>query len=106
MMGYCWRTSAAASRPSSTSCFGVYLFLGSLMTVCACELPAAIANIASEAASLNSDVRVMDPILAPSGFHVGAGYGCAAIATTDRYGLALAASYSSLRAPAKVFDML
>src|SRR5262249_12761168 len=35
MIGYCLRTSAAASRPSSTSCFGVYLFFGSFTTVCA-----------------------------------------------------------------------
>ena len=35
MIGYCLRTSAAASRPSSTSCFGVYLFFGSLTSVCA-----------------------------------------------------------------------
>ena len=35
MIGYCLRTSAAASRPSSTSCCGVYLFFGSLIAVCA-----------------------------------------------------------------------
>src|SRR5262245_52894110 len=35
MIGYCLRTSAAAWRPSSTSCCGVYLFLASLIWVCA-----------------------------------------------------------------------
>src|SRR4029453_17302952 len=35
MTGYSLRTSAAASRPSSTSCFGVYLFFGGFTTVCA-----------------------------------------------------------------------
>src|SRR4029079_6449466 len=35
MIGYCLRTSAAASRPISTSCFGVYLFFGILIAVCA-----------------------------------------------------------------------
>src|SRR4026208_682083 len=35
MTGDCFRTSAAASRPSSTSCCGVNRFFGTLMTVCA-----------------------------------------------------------------------
>ena len=35
MIGYCWRTSAAASRPSWTSCCGVYRFFGGFTTVCA-----------------------------------------------------------------------
>ena len=34
MMGYCLRTADAASFPSCTSCFGVYFFFGSLITVC------------------------------------------------------------------------
>ena len=33
--GDCFRISAAASRPSSTSCSGVYLFLGGVILVCA-----------------------------------------------------------------------
>ena len=37
-MGYCLRTSDAASFPSCTSCFGVYFFFGSLITVCADRL--------------------------------------------------------------------
>src|SRR5262245_13894776 len=35
MIGYCFRTSATASRPSSTSCSGVNLFLGGVILVCA-----------------------------------------------------------------------
>src|SRR5262245_2944204 len=35
MIGYCLRTSAAASFPSSTSLVGLYLFLGGLISVCA-----------------------------------------------------------------------
>ena len=35
MSGYCLRTSAAASRPSCTSCSGVNLFLGGVIFVCA-----------------------------------------------------------------------
>src|SRR5574339_1064499 len=42
MIGYCWRTSAAASRPSSTSCWGVYLFFGSLIAVCAARVTTAM----------------------------------------------------------------
>ena len=34
-IGSCCSTCSAASRPSWTSCFVVYLFLGGLMTVCA-----------------------------------------------------------------------
>src|SRR5262245_53644621 len=43
MIGYSRRTSAAAFRPSSTSCSGVYLFFGGLTVVCASR-PAAETN--------------------------------------------------------------
>ena len=45
-MGYVWRTSAAALRPSSTSCSGVYLFFGSLIGVCALTLATTVVALA------------------------------------------------------------
>src|SRR6476660_5163090 len=54
MTGYCFRTSAAASRPSSTSCCGVNRFLGSLIAVCAVR-PLAHTDKASAIAAARVD---------------------------------------------------
>ena len=48
MMGYCLRTSDAASFPSCTSCFGVYFFFGSLITVCADRLAVSFCRTGAE----------------------------------------------------------
>src|SRR5262249_31781887 len=44
MIGYCFRTSAAASRPILTSCSGVYLFFGGVTFVCAATVVAVSAS--------------------------------------------------------------
>src|SRR4029450_10398284 len=64
MIGYCWRTSAAASRPSLTSCSGVYLFFGILMTVCATR-PLAVrhTNIKRAATRADEVLVAMFPLL-------------------------------------------
>ena len=48
MMGYCLRTSDAASFPSCTSCFGVYFVFGSLITVCADRLAVSFCRTGAE----------------------------------------------------------
>src|SRR5262245_9226810 len=64
MIGYCWRTSAAASRPSLTSCSGVYLFFGGLMTVWAKGLPSARQRNSMRTAARADEVLVaMLPLL-------------------------------------------
>src|SRR5678816_4953450 len=64
MIGYCWRTSAAASRPSLTSCSGVYLFFGILMTVCATRpLTARHTNIKRAATRADEVLVAMFPLL-------------------------------------------
>src|SRR3982751_216275 len=65
MIGYCLRTSAAASRPSSTSCLGVYLFFGGFTTVCA---PSAVIDAQTIAASVTEPAdRVRGAIASSSG---------------------------------------
>src|SRR6185369_12161619 len=64
MIGYCWRTSAAASRPSLTSCSGVYLFFGILITVCATRpLTARHTNIKRAATRADEVLVAMFPLL-------------------------------------------
>ena len=55
MTGYSFRTSAAASRPSCTSCSGVYLFFGGVMRVCA---SGAVTSIADSADPVTTCPRV------------------------------------------------
>src|SRR5262245_48925998 len=63
MIGYFLRTSAAASRPSSTSCAGVYLFFGSLTTVCATrpltDTDTAVTRTAAQADGIESAIRIL-----------------------------------------------
>src|SRR5262245_27437960 len=58
IIGYCWRTSAAASRPRSKSCFGVYLFLGGFTTVWA-NTPADADTTTMSAAARVNDISAM-----------------------------------------------
>ena len=58
MTGYSLRTSAAASRPSSTSCFGVYLFFGGFTTVCARTLAADIERTIARMAARMEEVLI------------------------------------------------
>src|SRR5262249_14678981 len=58
MIGYCWRTSAAALRPIWTSCSGVYLFFGSL--ICVCPLTtAALVNAVNARSATAVEARAM-----------------------------------------------